>query len=60
MLVVVHHGYVALGFEPCFYFKALGSLYVLKVDASEGGGYSLYNGDEFFGVFLIDLYVKAV
>ena len=37
------HRNVALLFEASFYFKALRSLDILKVDTAESGGDSLYN-----------------
>ena len=60
MLVVVHHGDVALFLEPALYLEAFGGLDVLEVDASEGGGNGLDGSDEFLGVFLIQLDVVAV
>ena len=60
MLVVVHHGDVALLLEPALYLEALRGLDVLEVDASEGGGYGLDGGDEFLRILLVQLYVVAV
>ncbi len=60
MLVVVHHGDVHFGFEACFDFKAFGGFDVFEIDAAECRAEGLDDGDEFFGVFLVDFDVVAV
>ena len=60
VLVVVHHGDVALLFKTTLDFEALGSLDVLEVDAAECRCYRFHHLDEFFGVFLIDFDIEAV
>ena len=60
VLVVVHHGYVALLFETLLYLEAFRCLDVLKIDASEGGGDSFDDVDETLRILFVDLYVEAV
>ena len=60
MLVVVHHGDVAVLFQTFFDIEALGRLDVLKVDSTKRGSNTLYGLAELHRVGLIDFDVEDV
>ena len=60
MLVIVHHGDVAVLFQTFFDIEALGRLDVLKVDSTKRGSNTLYGLAELHRVGLIDFDVEDV
>ena len=60
MLIIVHHGDIAVLFQTFFDIEALGSLDILKVDASERGSNAFYGLAELYGVGLIDFDIENV
>jgi len=60
MLVIMHYGNVQFLLQTAFDFETFGSLDVLQVDASEGGGDGLYGFDEFVGILLVHFDVEHV
>ena len=60
VLVVVHDGDVELLLQTTLNFKAFRSLDILKVYATERGGYGLHGSDETLRILLVDLNVKGI
>ena len=60
VLVVVHHGDVAVLLQAFFDIETLGCLDVLKVDATERWGDALHGLAELHGIGFIDLDVEDV
>ena len=60
MLVIVEHRDITPSDKLLFNVETLRSLYVLKVDAAEGGTDGPYGLDELIRILLIDLDVKHI